>query len=112
MGSTNDLTLRESPADFGYLSNAVADLNTPEAERPINIYDRGYQGIQKDIPRAETWMETKSNAGSDPETSKLTQREHDHDTEATHSKIVVEHAIGENMISKLDHHLGGFSHLY
>ena len=60
-GSTNDLTLlRESPPDFGSLSDAAADPDTPEDERPIHIYDRGYQGIQKDTPGAEIWMGLKT----------------------------------------------------
>ena len=94
-GSTNDLTLlRESPPDLGDLSEAAADPETPEDERPINIYDRGYQGIQKDTPGAEVWMGMKRNAGSDPETGGLTQRERDHNTEVTRARIIVEHAIG------------------
>ena len=60
-GSTNDLTLlRESPPDFGALSKAAADPETPEEERPVSIYDRGYQGIQKDNPGAETWLGMKA----------------------------------------------------
>ena len=95
-GSTNDLTLfRERPPDFGSLSDAAADPDTPEDEQPIRIYDRGYQGIQKDTPGAETWMGAKRNAGSDPETGRLTQRERDHNTEVTRSRIIVEHVIGK-----------------
>ena len=95
-GSTNDLTLlRESPPDFGSLSDAAADPDTPEAERPIHIYDRGYQGIQKDTPGAEIWMGLKRNAGSDPETGGLTQKERDHNTEVTRARISVEHVIGD-----------------
>ena len=42
-GSTNDLTLlRKSPPDFGSLTDAAADPDTPEAGRQINIYDKGY----------------------------------------------------------------------
>ena len=94
-GSTNDLTLlRESPPDFGEISEAAADPETPEEDRPINIYDRGYQGIQKDTPGAETWIGKKRNAGSDPETGGLTQEDLDHNTEVTRVRIVVEHAIG------------------
>jgi hypothetical protein len=95
-GSTNDLTLlRDSPPDFGSLTEAAADPDTPEDERPINICDRGYQGIQKDTPGAEIWMGMKRNAGSDPETGRLTQKERDHNTEVTRARIGVEHVIGE-----------------
>ncbi len=94
-GSTNDLTLlRESPPDFGALSKAAADPETPEEKRPVNIYDRGYQGIRKDTPGAETWIGTKRNAGSDPDTGGLTQRDLDHNAEVTRARITVEHAIG------------------
>ena len=94
-GSTNDLTLlRESPPDFGALSKAAADPETPEEKRPVNIYDRGYQGIQKDNPGAETWLGIKRNAGSDPDTGGLTQRDLDHNAEVTRARIAVEHAIG------------------
>ena len=87
-GSTNDLTLlRESPPDFGSLTDAAADPDTPEDERPINIYDRGYQGIQKDAPGAEVWMGMKRNAGSDPETGGLTQKERDRNAEITRARI-------------------------
>ena len=48
-GSVGDLTLyRESPPDLGAISDAAADPNIPKDERPINIYDRRYQGIQKE----------------------------------------------------------------
>ena len=94
-GSTNDLTLlRESPPDFGALSKAAADPEMPEEKRPVNIYDRGYQGIQKDNPGAETWLGIKRNAGSDPDTGRLTQRDLDHNAEVTRARIAVEHAIG------------------
>ena len=94
-GSTNDLTLlRKSPPDFGSLSDAAAYPDTPEDERPIHIYDRGYQGIQKDAPGAEIWMGLNRNAGSDPETGGLTRRERDHNTEVTRARIGVEHVIG------------------
>ena len=95
-GSVGDLTLyRESPPDLGAISDAAADPNTPKDERPINIYDRGYQGIQKDNPGAETWIGIKRNSGSDPETKGLTQQDRDHNTEVTRVRIIVEHVIGD-----------------
>ena len=95
-GSVGDLTLyRESPPDLGAISDAAADPNTPKDERPINIYDRGYQGIQKDNPGAETCIMIKRNSGSDPETKGLTQQDRDHNTEVTRVRIIVEHVIGD-----------------
>ena len=64
--------LRESPPNFGELFKAAADPETPEEERPISIYDRGYRGIRKDALGAETWIGIKHNAGSDPDTGRLT----------------------------------------
>ena len=94
-GSTNDLTLlRESPPNFGELSETAADPKTPEEERPINIYDRGYQGIRKDNPGAEMWIGIKRNAGSDPDIGGLTRRDPGHNAEVTRARIAVEHAIG------------------
>ena len=95
-GSTNDLTLlRESPADFGALSDPETNPETPgEDHRPINIHDRGHRGIQKDTPGAEARIGIKPNTGSDPETGGLTQEDLDHNTEVTRVRIVVEHAIG------------------
>ncbi len=86
--------LRESPPDFGELSKTAADPETPEEERPISICDRGYQGIRKDTPGAETWIGTKRNAGSDPDTGGLTQRDPDHNAEVTRTRITIEHTIG------------------
>ena len=40
-------------------------------------------------------MGMKRNAGSDPETGGLTQRDRDHNAEVTRARISVEHVIGE-----------------
>lgn len=35
-----------TPLNFEELADAVTEPDTPEAERPVRIYDRGYQDIQ------------------------------------------------------------------
>ena len=48
--------------------NPVVIATGPEMSeegRPINIYGRGYQCIQKDTPGGETWMDIKHNTRSD-----------------------------------------------
>ena len=94
-GSANGPTLfRESPADFGALSDPETNPETPgEDHRPINIHDRGHRGIQKDTPGAEARIGIKPNTGSDPETGGLTRRDLDHNAEATRARIVIKHAI-------------------
>ena len=44
---------------------AAAGPEMSEEGRPINIYGKGYQCIQKDTPGAETWMNIKHNTRSD-----------------------------------------------
>ena len=95
-GSTHDLTLlRQDMPDFGFLSGAAAPEGHPGEARTVIVVDKGYQGIQVLFPGAEIWMPAKSNAGSDPETGGLTQKERDRNAEINRVRIAVEHAIGK-----------------
>lgn len=82
------------PERSGPLSEAAADPEMPGEDRPINIRDLRYRGIRKEAPGPGTWIGTKRNAGSDPETGGLTRRGPGHNAGAARARIAIRRAIG------------------
>ena len=75
------------------LSEAAADPETLGEDRPINICDLDCRGIRKEAPGAGTWIGMKRNAGSDPDTGRLTRRDPGHNAGVARARITIRHAI-------------------
>ena len=91
---TDTESCMSDPERSGPLSEAAADPEISGEDRPINICDLGYRGIRKEAPGAGTWIGIKRNAGSDPDTGRLTQRDPAHNAGVARARITIRHAIG------------------
>ena len=96
-GSMHDLTLlKNNLPDLGALTELMLDPDTPPEKRPIVVADKGFIGLEHALPGADVHtIPIKRNAGSDPETGKLSQEDRDYNTEISRVRVVVEQAIGE-----------------
>ena len=95
-GSTNDLTLlKNNLPDLGALTRLMLDPDTPPEKRPVVVADTGFTGLERILPGADVNIPIKRNAGSDPETGKLSQEDRDYNAEIAKVRIAAEHTIGE-----------------
>ena len=94
-GSTHDLTLlKEDPPDLGILTQTMSSADTLENDKPVVYFDKGYQGISKLYPGADTKQPIKRRRNSDKKTGGLTPEELAYNKEISSVRIVVEHSIG------------------
>ena len=72
----------------------MLDPDTPSEKRPVVVADKGFIGLEHVLQGADVHTPIKRNAGSDPETGKLSQEDRYY-TEINRVRVVVEQAIGE-----------------
>lgn len=90
VGSTNDITLlREDPMPFGKWAESMRDDATPKEDRIRVWADRGYQGMDKDLPGTTLMIPHRRIKNRRILTAE--QKEHNHTVNST--RVLVEHSI-------------------